>query len=63
MSGQPQPNQTDRIVSHVIVGLVVGALVGRKAGVWGFVLGGLLAAGAHELADAPGAQIIADLTQ
>jgi F0F1-type ATP synthase assembly protein I len=62
MSNNHQPNQTDRIVSHVIVGLLVGLVVGKQTGKWGFVVGVLAGAGAHELLDAPVANVVADFT-
>lgn len=56
-----QPSQTDRIVSHAIVGLAAGAAAGRKAGWPGFIAGAAVAVAAHEILDAPVAGLIADL--
>jgi hypothetical protein len=63
MNNQSRPNSTDRIISHLIVGLAVGLLVARKAGASGLVFGALLAMGAHEALDAPMAVLVADVTQ
>jgi F0F1-type ATP synthase assembly protein I len=63
MSNRHPPNSTDRFVSHIIVGLAVGLLVARKAGASGVVVGALLAMGAHEMFDAPVADLVADITQ
>jgi hypothetical protein len=57
-----RPTETDRIVSHLVVGLVAGALVGQKTGLWGFIIAGVLAAVAHELLDAPLAGVIAEIS-
>lgn len=62
MSNQNQPADLDRVISHVLVGLAVGAIVSRKAGKWGFLVGALASAVAHELLDAPVAGIVAEFT-
>lgn len=46
---------------HILVGLAVGAIVSTKAGIIGFIVGGLLAAWAHALLDAPLARFIANV--
>lgn len=57
-----RPTATDRTVSHLLVGLLAGAVVGQKAGIAGFIVGGLAAALLHEALDAPVAKVVADLT-
>ena len=57
-----RPTNTDRIVSHILVGLVVGYLVGKQTGKWGFVIAALASAGAHEMFDAPVANVVAEIT-
>ena len=52
----------DRWVGHVVVGLLVGALVGKAKGLPGFVVGAIVGGVAHEVIDAPAAQLIADLS-
>jgi hypothetical protein len=62
MSGKrPRPTKTDRLISHVAVGLAAGALVGTKKGLGGFIVGALVGAGAHAALDAPTAQLVADV--
>ncbi len=58
------PSRADpaaRWLSHLLVGLAAGALVGRKAGPTGFVLAALLTGFAHEALDAPMAGVLAEL--
>jgi hypothetical protein len=55
-----QPSDRDRALSHVVVAIAVGLIVGKKFGKWGFVVGALVGAEAHEILDAPVAQVIAD---
>jgi len=62
VSNRRLPNSTDRIVSHVIVGIAAGLLVARKAGASGVLVGALVAVGAHEMLDAPVADFIAEVT-
>ena len=57
-----QPTNTDVAVAHAIVGLGVGAAVGQKAGLPGFIVGGFLGIVAHALFDAPLASVIAEIT-
>lgn len=54
-----QPTQVDRIVAHAIVGAAVTAVVGKQAGLLAGVLVAALAVIAHEVADAPVAQLVA----
>lgn len=56
------PTPADRLVSHVLVGLTVGLIVGSMTGIGGFLVAGLLAAAAHALLDAPLARVIAALS-
>jgi hypothetical protein len=56
-----RPDQTDRMISHVVVGLVVGAAVGTKAGLPGFIAGAVLGAWAHAVFDAPVATVVAEV--
>jgi len=59
---QNQPDGEDRIISHVLVALVVGLLVGRKRGIQGFLIGAVAGAVGHELLDAPIANLVAEIT-
>lgn len=56
------PSPADRLISHVLVGLAVGLLVGSETGIIGFIVAGLLAAAAHALLDAPLARVVAALS-
>ena len=61
MSNDKSPTQAECMISHILVGLAVGAIVSTKAGIIGFIVGGLLAAWAHALLDAPLARFIANV--
>lgn len=56
-----QPDARARLVSHLLVGLAVGAVVGTRKGADSFLISGLVGVVAHELLDAPVAAIVSDL--
>jgi hypothetical protein len=56
-----QPDRTARLVSHLLVGIAVGAVMCNRKGGQAFLVGGLLGAAAHELLDAPVAGIVSEL--
>ena len=56
---QKQPDQTARWISHALVGFAASALIGKKAGGAGAILGFVLAIIAHDALDAPVAQAVA----
>jgi hypothetical protein len=57
-----RPNQVNRLISHAVVGLAVGMLVGSKKGKSGFVMGAIASVAAHEMLDAPVADLVAEFT-
>jgi len=61
MAQKAQPDQSARWVSHVVVGLTVGTLVARKAGIGAILATACLTAAAHEALDAPLAGALSDL--
>ena len=61
MSNDKLPNQAERVISHILVGLAVGAVFSMKTGIVGFIIAGLLGAWAHTLLDAPLARLIANI--
>lgn len=63
MANQNQPSRTDRIIAHAVVGVGVGALVGKRTGLWGFIVGAVVGVVVHEALDAPAAQVVADISQ
>ena len=56
-----RPSETDRLLSHVIVALIVGFVGNQIKGAPGAIAGAVLGVIAHEELDAPVAQMIADL--
>ena len=56
-----QPDHAARFLSHLVVGLVAGALVGKRSGFGSFLAYGLVAAALHEALDAPVAGVLSDL--
>lgn len=60
MSNTP-PSQSDRLISHAIVGIAAGAVVGSKKGWAGFIVAMIVTVMAHEALDAPVAGLVADL--
>lgn len=61
MPNDKSPTQAERMISHILVGLAVGAIFSTKTGIIGFVVAGLVAAWAHAKLDAPVARLIANL--
>lgn len=53
------PTEAERMISHMLVGLAVGAMFSIKTGIIGFVITGLVAAWAHAELDAPLVRLIA----
>jgi RsiW-degrading membrane proteinase PrsW (M82 family) len=53
MSQRPSPDQTTRWISHTAVSIAAGALVGKRSGTGGFIIGFVVAALLHEALDAP----------
>lgn len=53
------PNQADRLISHILVGLAAALVVGSMTGLIGFIVAGLFTAGLHAQLDAPLARLIA----
>jgi hypothetical protein len=62
MSSRPQPNQTDRAISHALVGIAGGAVGATKHGLPGFIVGAAVTAVAHAALDAPLANAVAEVT-
>jgi len=60
MTASSGPTPAARLLSHLLVGLAAGALVGKKTGPTGGVFLALLAVAAHEALDAP---VAAELTR
>lgn len=58
---QQTPSNTDRLISHALVGMAAGAATARITGPIGFVVGFFAGIFAHEMLDAPVARAIADL--
>lgn len=56
-----QPSRDDRLISHAVVALASGAVVGSQKGLAGFVGGAVVGVLVHEAFDAPLADLIADL--
>ena len=60
MSPLRQPDPVARWLSHAIVGLGIGYIVGRQTGTVGFVVTAAASAITHEYLDAPVAQLLSD---
>lgn len=60
MQPQGQPDPLARWVSHALVGLGVGYILGRRGGTTGFLLMAAVGAIAHEILDAPVARKLSD---
>jgi hypothetical protein len=60
MTPSSGPTPAARLLSHLLVGLAAGALVGKKTGPTGGVFLALLAVAAHQALDAP---VAAELTR
>jgi hypothetical protein len=60
MNGYRQPDQSARLISHALVGLGVGYLGAKEKGFAGFIVGVVVGTAAHEVLDAPVAQLLAD---
>jgi hypothetical protein len=58
----PQPNETDRAISHALVALAGGAVGASRNGLPGFVIGAVVTTAAHVVLDAPLADVVADVT-
>jgi uncharacterized protein YcfJ len=56
-----QPINLDRSVAHAVVGLVAGGIVGRKAGLQGFVAAAVITVMAHVALDSPLAGLVAEV--
>lgn len=61
MAIRPQPDPEARWLSHALVGVAVGAVVGKSAGTAGFIVAALTTMVVHEALDAPVAVVLADL--
>ena len=57
-----QPSDTDRLISHVIVAVVVGFIGSKIKGAPGAIVGAVVGAVAHYELDAPVALAVAELT-
>jgi hypothetical protein len=60
MNGRRQPDQNARLLSHALVGIAVGYLIGKEKGLPGFITGLIVSTVVHEAIDAPVAQIFSD---
>ena len=60
MPQRRQPDPVARWLSHALVGVTVGYLVGKKTGAAGFWVGAIVSAFAHEMLDAPVEQALSD---
>lgn len=60
-SKQRKPDPAARWTSHLVVGLAVGAAVGKKTNVAGSIVFALAAVIAHEALDAPVAEFLSEL--
>jgi predicted transcriptional regulator len=56
-----EPDRAARLLSHLLVAIAVGTVVGNRKGAEAVVISGFLGAAAHELLDAPVAGIIRDV--
>jgi hypothetical protein len=60
MNPKRQPDPAARWLSHAIVGLGIGYIVGKQTGSVGFVVTAAASIVAHEYLDAPVAQLLSD---
>jgi hypothetical protein len=60
MRKKRQPDRATRLLSHAFVGIAAGVVVGRRAGIVGFTVAAFAGSVAHELFDAPVADLLAD---
>lgn len=60
MNPQRQPDPAARWISHAIVGLGIGYVVGKRTGMAGFLISAIVSTAAHEYLDAPVAQLLSD---
>jgi Na+/H+ antiporter NhaA len=61
MSNGRQPDPQTRFASHLLVGLAVGSVAGKKSGLFAFAFAAIASVLAHEVLDAPVAQLLTDL--
>jgi hypothetical protein len=55
-----QPDPAARLISHLIVGLALGALFGKKQGPLAFCVAAIVGIYAHEQLDAPVAGVLSE---
>jgi hypothetical protein len=60
MANSSPPDPTAQALARLLVGVGVGSLFAKKAGIAGALFTGVLAIAAHELFDAPLAGVLAE---
>ncbi len=61
MNGKRRPDPAARLLSHALVGVAAGLIVGQRSGPGAAALSALIAIAAHQQLDAPMADIVAEL--